>query len=95
MGRDAIESIETNALVLLRADVEQILAQRKIAIERQLKAISRRVAPSPPPLPLPPLFQSRCNPKDVWSGRGKMPRWMRQEIEGTSLTKEDFKIGSR
>ena len=27
-----------------------------------------------------------------WSGRGMLPIWMREEMRGTKLTKEDFAI---
>jgi len=39
-----------------------------------------------------PKYQSRKKPSVKWSGRGMLPRWMREEMKGTKLTKEDFLI---
>ena len=39
-----------------------------------------------------PKYRSRKNPKTVWSGRGVTPVWMREEMKGTKLKKEDFLI---
>src|SRR5438270_283185 len=39
-----------------------------------------------------PQFRSKKNPKVVWSGRGMTPIWMREEMKGTKLKKEDFRI---
>ena len=39
-----------------------------------------------------PKYRSRKNPKIVWSGRGVTPVWMREEMKGTKLRKDDFLI---
>jgi DNA-binding protein H-NS len=39
-----------------------------------------------------PKYRSRKSPKIVWSGRGVTPVWMRDEMKGTKLKKEDFLI---
>src|SRR3954469_2006988 len=39
-----------------------------------------------------PKYRSRKNPKILWSGRGVTPVWMREEMKGTKLKKEDFLI---
>jgi DNA-binding protein H-NS len=39
-----------------------------------------------------PKYRSRKNPKILWSGRGVTPVWMRDEMKGTKLKKEDFLI---
>jgi DNA-binding protein H-NS len=39
-----------------------------------------------------PKYRSRKNPKIVWSGRGVTPVWMREEMKGTKLKKDDFLI---
>lgn len=39
-----------------------------------------------------PKYRSRKNPKTLWSGRGVTPIWMREEMKGTKLKKEDFLI---
>ena len=39
-----------------------------------------------------PKYRSRKDPKTVWSGRGVTPVWMRDEMKGTKLKKDDFLI---
>lgn len=39
-----------------------------------------------------PKYRSRKDAKILWSGRGVMPVWMREEMKGTKLKKEDFLI---
>lgn len=42
--------------------------------------------------PAKPKYQSKKHKRLKWSGRGLMPLWMRDEMKGTKLTKEDFLI---
>jgi DNA-binding protein H-NS len=42
--------------------------------------------------PAKPKYRSKKNRQLKWSGRGLMPLWMREEMKGTKLTKEDFLI---
>jgi DNA-binding protein H-NS len=37
-------------------------------------------------------YRSRKNSKALWSGRGVTPVWMREEMKGTKLKKDDFLI---
>jgi DNA-binding protein H-NS len=39
-----------------------------------------------------PKYQSRKKKSLKWTGRGMLPVWMREEMKGTKLTKEDFRI---
>lgn len=39
-----------------------------------------------------PKYQSKKTRSLKWSGRGMLPVWMREEMKGTKLTKEDFRI---
>ena len=39
-----------------------------------------------------PKYQSKKSKSIKWSGRGMLPLWMRDEMKGTKLTKEDFLI---
>lgn len=39
-----------------------------------------------------PKYQSKKNRSIKWSGRGMLPLWMRDEMKGTKLTKDDFLI---
>jgi DNA-binding protein H-NS len=42
--------------------------------------------------PAPPKYRSKKHKRLKWSGRGLMPIWMREEMKGTNLTKDDFLI---
>ena len=39
-----------------------------------------------------PKYQSKKDKSLKWSGRGMLPVWMRDEMKGTKLTKDDFLI---
>lgn len=39
-----------------------------------------------------PKYRSKKKPSLKWSGRGMTPVWMREEMKGTRLTKDDFLI---
>jgi len=39
-----------------------------------------------------PKYRSKKKPGLKWSGRGMTPIWMREEMKGTKLTKDDFLI---
>src|SRR3954454_15065412 len=39
-----------------------------------------------------PKYQSKKDPKLKWTGRGITPIWMRDEMKGTKLKKENFLI---
>jgi DNA-binding protein H-NS len=39
-----------------------------------------------------PKYQSKKDKSVKWSGRGMTPVWMREEMKGTKLKKEDFLI---
>jgi DNA-binding protein H-NS len=39
-----------------------------------------------------PKYQSKKNKSVKWSGRGMTPIWMREEMKGTKLKKDDFLI---
>jgi DNA-binding protein H-NS len=39
-----------------------------------------------------PKYQSKKDKSLKWTGRGVMPRWMREETKGTKLTKDSFLI---
>jgi len=42
--------------------------------------------------PAKPKYQSKKHKRLKWSGRGLMPVWMREEMKGTKLTKDNFLI---
>jgi DNA-binding protein H-NS len=90
---DDVRSLDTETLLDVRTLIDEVLEQRRKLIERQLQQLNgrpRSVGPS-----IEPRYRSRRDPEKVWTGRGQLPRWMREEMEGTKLTKEDFRIRER
>ena len=39
-----------------------------------------------------PKYQSKRDKSLKWSGRGMLPVWMREEMKGTKLSKDSFRI---
>lgn len=96
--RDYIADLETMLAAKIRQQREvlegqldglQIFAGNKAgaavrAVMRLPKAKTRR-KPAP-------KYRSKQNRALTWTGRGMLPTWMREEMKGTRLTKEDFLI---
>jgi DNA-binding protein H-NS len=90
---DEIRALETDTLLEIRIAIDQLLHQRRRLIERELQLLDER--PVLVRHSIEPRYRSRRDPNKVWSGRGQLPRWMREEMTGTRLTKEDFRIKAR
>ena len=79
------------------------IGEQRTALERQLAALGDG-AGTPrrgrPPMAAKtakrrkavPKYQSKKTKSLKWSGRGMTPVWMREEMKGTKLTKDDFLI---
>ena len=98
MAKQTLASMSVDALFKLRDDVAEAIAGRAAALRKQLSQLTgdkparggagrkrkgRKVAPQ---------FRSKKDPGLVWSGRGALPRWMKAEMKGTKLKKENFRI---
>jgi DNA-binding protein H-NS len=93
---DEIHSMSVDELLSLRDQIEQALSSRREHLEQQLRLIGGSpVQKNAVQNKVLPRYRSRKDPKLQWSGRGALPRWMREEMKGTKLTKEDFQIASR
>ena len=96
----SLASMSVEALFRLRDEVAEAIAGRAADLRRQLSQLTgdkpargggaggrkrkgRKVAPQ---------FRSKKDPSLVWSGRGALPRWMKEEMKGTKLKKDDFLI---
>jgi DNA-binding protein H-NS len=92
-----IAAMSIDALFKLRDEVADAISNRASELRKQLahltsieamparksKMAGRKVAPQ---------FRSKKDPNLIWSGRGQVPRWMKEEMKGTKLTKESFRI---
>jgi DNA-binding protein H-NS len=73
----------------------KILAEKEM-LERRLTSLhpantDRQKARRPYP-PVVPKFANPDEPSQVWSGRGKTPRWVREKL-ASGLSLEELRIG--
>jgi DNA-binding protein H-NS len=78
-----------------RAYFEDQLSQLGGYVSKKARAAVKAVAPNGKAgkrAKAKPKFQSKKDKSVKWSGRGMTPIWMREEMKGTKLKKEDFAI---
>jgi DNA-binding protein H-NS len=94
MAKKSVASMSIEALFKLRDEIGEAISSRASELQKQLEKLtdtgkrkytrkSKKVAPQ---------FRSKKDPKLVWSGRGITPKWMKEEMKGTKLKKENFRI---
>jgi len=102
----SLEAMSVDALFKLRDEVAAILSSKATELQQQLARLGggdgagngkRRGRPPGKRSALKgrkvaAQFRSKKNPKLTWSGRGAMAGWMKEEMKGTKLKKEDFRI---
>lgn len=98
-----LERMSVDDLWKLHIDVGEALAVRLVAekellderlrqlnsrpgFDRRIGTSERRHYP-----PVYPKFQNPDDPKETWSGRGKQPRWLAQQL-GSGHAIDEFKI---
>jgi DNA-binding protein H-NS len=97
MKPDALRTLDVEALITLRQQVDSLLSEKRSQLERMLSQINgetpvlKRQAVNRG-TKVAAQYRSKKNPGLQWSGRGVLPKWMREEIKGTKLKKEDFRI---
>ena len=97
---ERLKKLDTDGLLDLRDRIDELLSQRRRQLEEQLQKIDGRAPGSGEDarsngqlkFRVPPRYRSKMDPNVTWSGRGVLPKWMREEIKGTTLSKEDFRI---
>ena len=52
---------------------------RKIGMAHEATRIDRKRRPYPP---VRPKYRNPKNPAETWSGRGRLPRWLRPQLRG-------------
>jgi DNA-binding protein H-NS len=98
-----LASMSVDTLLKMRDEIGEILSRRTDDLKRQLSALTgmgqarqvRRKTGKRKTLKgrkVAAQFRSKKDPKQTWSGRGATPRWMKAEMKGTKLTKENFRI---
>ena len=96
MKPEELKSMTVEALLELRRQIDSRLSERKEELIRQLEQIDKQPVQAGSNARqqqrIAPRYKSRIHPHLVWSGRGVLPKWMRAEMKGTKLTKDDFRI---
>jgi DNA-binding protein H-NS len=96
-----LASMSVAALLKMRDDIGEVLSRRASELKKELSQLTDwgSKAPKGPKIrkgrkgkKVAPQFRSKKDPKVVWSGRGGTPRWMKEEMKGTKLKKENFRI---
>ena len=99
--RDYIAGLESTLAAKVRQQREFLegqLAGLRIYADKKAGAAVRgvlRVQNTRTRAKAKPKYQSKKHKRLKWSGRGMLPVWMREEMAGTRLTKDDFLISKR
>jgi DNA-binding protein H-NS len=97
MAKQSLASMSVEALFKLRDEVAEAISGRAADLRKQLSRLtgdkpSRGPGKKRKGRKVAPQFRSKKDPNLVWSGRGALPRWMKEEMKGTKLKKESFRI---
>jgi DNA-binding protein H-NS len=95
MAAPNLKSMDVDALLSLRAQIDQQLAQRRTLLEKELsrlgamsgKAARGGISTNGRSHPLkgakvPPKYRNPSNPSETWAGRGAQPRWLVAALKG-------------
>jgi DNA-binding protein H-NS len=97
----SVTSMSIDALFKLRDEIGDALSSRAAELQKQLEALTGTATKrgrkpgrksNTKGKKIAPQFRSKKDPSLVWSGRGANPRWMKEEMKGTKLKKENFRI---
>ena len=100
---EELKTLDTDRLLELKDRIDEVLTDRRRQLEAQLERMTGRTTANSasggdsqsygqPKLRILPRYRSKKDPTVTWSGRGMLPKWMREEMKGTKLTKDDFLI---
>jgi DNA-binding protein H-NS len=104
MAGKQLKTMDVGALLALRGKIDALLAAKRKEFEAALAALggggkvgNGKIAKalngrSGKRAKAKPKYRSKKNKSLKWSGRGMLPVWMREEMKGTKLKKNDFLI---
>jgi len=99
VARINISSLDIEALLTLREQVDAKLREHQQALHRQLSRMGfgesthkRNGRSSLSGRKVAAKYRSKKDPKLTWAGRGATPLWMREEMKAGKLKKEAFLI---
>ncbi|MCK1423589.1 H-NS histone family protein [Bradyrhizobium sp. 180] len=76
----------TQKMLVQKAKLEERL--HKIGLADEATRFDRKRRPYPP---VRPKYRNPRNPAETWSGRGRLPRWLRPQLRGGGKL-DDFLI---
>ena len=89
-----LRTMDVDALLSLRSQIDQQLSQRRTLLEKELSRLggsaaktARGVSGNGRSHPLkgakvPPKYRNPANPEETWAGRGAQPRWLTAALKG-------------
>jgi DNA-binding protein H-NS len=93
---DRLQNVLARKVSEQRAYFESKLAQLGDYASTTASSAGKRIAPADGRFlkraKPKPKYQSKKMKSLKWTGRGQLPRWMRDEMKGTKLTKDSFLI---
>ncbi len=90
---ELITTILTEKINAEKLELNQRLQRLRRGTVAELDTERRDVARSRRPYPrVLPKYRNPSNPSETWSGRGKMPRWLKAQV-GSGKAVDDFRIG--
>jgi len=93
---DSLQSVLAKKVSEQRAYLEDQLSQLGGYVSKKASAAVKTVTPgngkAGKRAKARPKYQSKKDRSVRWSGRGMTPVWMREEMKGTKLKKDDFLI---
>ncbi|KRG69635.1 DNA-binding protein [Pseudoxanthomonas dokdonensis] len=101
--RNSITSVRSRINKFLKAEgytIEELFGSVAAPAKRGRKPGKTAAAAKPGPKKgrklgkVPPKYRNPANPKEQWSGRGKQPRWMAEQV-AKGKKPEDFLIKKR
>jgi DNA-binding protein H-NS len=96
MAKVSLARMNVEALMNLRKQVDERLAELRTELEKQLEALSgqakRKASSSLRGRKVPPKYRSRSG--ETWAGRGAKPKWMVAAMK-KGRKPEDFLIKRR
>ena len=92
---DGLQRVLAKKVSAQRAYFEDQLSQLGGYVSKKASAVAKAVKPNGRAgkrAKAKPKYQSKKTKSLKWSGRGMTPVWMREEMKGTKLKKDDFLI---
>jgi DNA-binding protein H-NS len=93
---DGLESTLAKKVTEQRSFLQGKLSELSGYVSSKATSAYRAVMPTPSKVgqraKAQPKYQSKKDRSIKWSGRGMTPNWMKEEMKGTKLKKDDFLI---